>query len=33
MTIESDIADERRDGEAQSVTRGIVREEAPESQL
>jgi hypothetical protein len=31
MTIESDIVDERSDGEAQSVTRGIVKEEASKS--
>jgi hypothetical protein len=33
MTVESDIVGERRDDETQSVTRGIVRGEVPESQL
>jgi len=31
MMIESNIASERRDGKAQSVTRGIVMEEASKS--
>jgi len=31
LTIESDIVDKRREGEAQSVTRGIVIEEASNS--
>ena len=33
MTVESDIVGERCDDETQSVTRGIIRGEVPESQL